>query len=326
MSKSIGKILLLNLLLFSTLQLSGQLNVGLSFNRSRYMRYEHIFACVTIRNDSGRPLLFGQRPELQGFILFDIRDNRNRPVPKREGKEFSAQGLYIAPGEVKNLVIPLHQYYKLDKAGDFKIHVYVSHNRIPREYRSKDILIRIFNGAVIWEKSVGLPSRTGDNMDELIERKYSISKVEGERVKYYYLTVEDDGKIYAVTRLGMVLAHMKFDAQVDMLSRIHLLMPVGPRVYHYLAFNANGMNLENSYWKTTDTEPVLYRDPKSGTVVRVGGAPARKGVDYADPKAGTLSVSELLDQNNQNVPLPPKASGVVDLGDGVLPVKSGDED
>lgn len=326
MSNKFSKISALWLLLLCGVPLLGQLTVGLSFNRSRYMRYEHIYACVTVRNDSGRPLLFGQRPELQGFILFDIRDHRNHLVPRRENQEFSAQGLYIAPGEVKNIVVPLHKYYKLDKDGSYRIHAYVSHNRIPREYRSKDILIKVSSGSVIWEKTVGLPSRTGDNMDELIERKYSISKVEGERVKYYYLTVEDNGKIYAVTRLGMVLAHMRYDAQVDMLSRIHLLMPVGPRVYHYLAFNADGMNLENSYWKTSDTEPVLYRDSKTGHVIRIGGVPAKKGVDYADPKSGTLTVSDLLEENNRKAPAAPEASGVVDLGAGVLPVKSADED
>ena len=126
MSNKFCKISVLWLLLLCGMQLFGQLTVGLSFNRSRYMRYEHIYACVTIRNDSGRPLLFGQRPELQGFILFDIRDHRNHLVQRRENQEFSAQGLYIAPGEVKNIVIPLHKYYKLDKEGSYKIHAYVS--------------------------------------------------------------------------------------------------------------------------------------------------------------------------------------------------------
>ena len=302
----------------------GQLSVSVRFNRNRYMLYERVYACVTLRNDSGKPLLFGKRPELQGFVLFDIRDSRNRLIPRRKGMEISVDGLYIAPGEIKNMVIPLHKYYDLDREGVFHIHAYVSHNNLPYEYRSKDQLIRISSGAVIWQKVVGLPSRTGEDARN-IQRRYSICKVEGDGTKYYYLRVEDDGKVYAVTRLGMVLSHMDFSAQVDMLSRIHLLMPVGPRVYHYMAFNADGMTLENSYWKTSGTVPMLYRNPKNGTVTRMGGVPARKGIDYDDPKQGALTISELLEENNVKVQ-PAADSGLVDLGKDLMPVKSADEE
>ena len=120
------------LLSFCALELCGQLTVTLRFNRSNYMLYEHIYACVSIRNDSGKPLIFGSRPELQGFILFDVRDQKNRLIPRRKGQEFSAKGLYIAPGEIKNLVIPLDKYYDFSKEGAFFAHVYISHNSIRR--------------------------------------------------------------------------------------------------------------------------------------------------------------------------------------------------
>ncbi|MBE6388573.1 MAG: hypothetical protein E7043_00180 [Lentisphaerae bacterium] len=321
-SWKVGAITFLFIMFFSTAY--GQFSVSLRFNRSRYMLYERIYACVTLRNDSGKPLLFGKRPELQGFILFDIRDSSNRLIQRRKGMEISVDGLYIAPGEIKNMVIPLNKYYDLDKEGVFHIHAYVSHNNIPYEYRSKDELIRISAGAVVWQKVVGLPSRTGDD-DRHIERRYSVCKVEGDGTKYYYLRVEDDGKVYAVTRLGMVMSHMNFSAQVDMLSRIHLLMPVGPRVYHYMAFNADGMTLENSYWKTSGTVPMLYRNPKSGVVSRMGGVPARKGIDYDDPKQGALTISELLEESNSK-PQPAADGGLVDLGKDLMPVKAADED
>ena len=304
--------------------LSAQVALGLRFNRANYMLYEHIYACISIRNDSGKPLIFGDRPELQGFILFDVRDKNNRLVPRRKGQEFSAKGLYIAPGEIKNLVIQLDRYYDFKKEGVYYIHTYVSHNSIPREYRSQDAVLRISGGTAVWQKRVGLPSRTGEDQ-KMIERLYAIYKVEGDRVKHYYLRVEDDGKIYAVTRVGLVLSHMQFSAEVDMLSRIHLLMPVGPRVFHYMAFNADGMLFEDSYWKTSGTIPQLYRDPKTGKVTRLGGVVARKGVDYADPKSGSLTVSDLSGDDKKK-PAPRKDSGIVDLGDGLMPEKSTDED
>ena len=164
--KKIGKFVLLAIFAAGSLPVFGQLAVSLSFNRRRYMVHEHIYACVTIRNDSGKPLLFGERPELQGFVLFDIRDERGLLVKRRSGTEFSVTGLYIAPGEVKRIVIPLHRYYDLSRSGLYRIHAYVSHNMVPHEYRSRDVSIRLSPGVVIWEKTVGVPAR--DNGREWI--------------------------------------------------------------------------------------------------------------------------------------------------------------
>lgn len=326
MNRKIFKIVLAAVLVCGISPVFGRLRVGLRFNRTRYMQYEHIYACVTIRNDSGKPLLFGSRPELQGFVVFDVRDKSDRLIPRRKGMEISVQGLYLAPGEIKNMVIPLHRYYDLRKEGIYYVHASVSHNKLPREYHSSAQPLRISGGSVLWERTVGLPDKSADTSDET-ERTYSICKVEGDqRVKYYYLRVENDRRVYAVTRLGVVQSHMDFQAQVDMLSRLHLLIPVAPKIYHYMSFNSDGALLENSYWKVFGTVPMLYRNPKTGQVTRMGGEPAKEGVDYDDPKKGSLTVAEILDGDNNSKPAPRKDGGVVDLGEGLMPVKAADED
>ena len=322
MNKIFFKMFLGTVILSVMAPLYGRLTVGLRFNRSKYMQYEHIYACVTIRNDSGKPLLFGSRPELQGFVLFDVRDKNDRLVFRRKGEEISVQGLFLAPGEIKNMVIPLHKYYDLGKEGTYYVHAYVSHNKLGREFRSSSQMLRISSGAAIWKRTVGIPNGEGGAN---IERTYSICKVEGDRVKYYYLRVEDDGKVYAVTRLGVVQSHMDIQVQVDMLSRLHLLVPVAPKVFHYMSFNSDGTLLENSYWKVFGTVPMLYRNPKTGNVTRLGGEPAREGVDYDDPTRGALTIAEVLDEHTAK-PEPKKDGGMVDLGQGLMPVKAADED
>ena len=155
-------------------------------------------------------LITGQR------AYFDVRDKSDRLIPRRKGMEISVQGLYLAPGEIKNMVIPLHRYYDLRKEGIYYVHASVSHNKLPREYHSSAQPLRISGGSVLWERTVGLPDKSADTSDET-ERTYSICKVEGDqRVKYYYLRVENDRRVYAVTRLGVVQSHMDFQAQVDM--------------------------------------------------------------------------------------------------------------
>ena len=316
------KISVLFLLMLAVLPVFGHLTVTLRLNRTHYLVHEQVYACVTIRNDSGRPLIFGDRPELQGFILFDIRDQNNRLVQRLPDVEFSAKGLFLAPGEIKNVIVPLHRYYNLRRAGSYRVHAYVSHNRLSGEYRSRNALFRVVNGAVVWRKAVGMPSRTGNDDEPAVTRVYSIVKLEDNTEKFYYLRVEDNGQIYAVTRIGQVLAHMQYEVQVDMLSRIHLLMPVGPRVFHYMSFNGDGVILENSYWKTSGTIPMLHRDPATGNVTRMGGVQARAGVDYADPSSGQVSASDLVGASGGGQPAPRQDSGVVDLGAGSMPTQT----
>ena len=96
-------------------------------------------------------------------------------------------------------------------------------------------------------------------------------------------------------RIGRALGQEKFHAEIDMLSRIHLLMPVSPKVAHYLAFSLDGANIANEYRKTTSTIPSLLRDPVSGAVTLVGGEPARVGIDFKDPSYGKTRASRLID-------------------------------
>ena len=323
MKKLVASVFFL-LLTMAFLPLYGQLGLSLMFNRKRYMIYEQVYACLTIRNDTGKPLLFGNSPALTGFIMFDIRDSNNRLIFPRKGRAIATSGLYLAPGEVRSMVINLQDYYDLGKEGRYVVHAYVSHNQLRNEYRTKSTTIMVSEGSEVWRRTVGLPDRTGKNENKEVERTYSIYKMEGDQKKFYYLRVEDDGKIYAMTRIGVVYSHRKFEAQVDMLSRIHLLMPEAPRVFHYMLFNADGVCLENSYWKTVGTVPGLFRDPKTGKVERLGGERARKGVDFIDPTENSVSASDLMNKNTRKKP--DKASGIVDLGEGLMPVKSADED
>ena len=127
------KFYLVMLLLTCGVLLQARVGIEISLNRSIYMRFEHIYACVTLRNDSGKPLLFGGDPALQGFLLFDIRDAKNRPVYARKDAEISITGLLLAPGEVRRMVFCIDRYYDLNRTGRFTIHAYVSHNSLKNE-------------------------------------------------------------------------------------------------------------------------------------------------------------------------------------------------
>ena len=305
----------------AALPAAAQIGIEVSLNRSVYMQFEPVYACVSLRNDSGRPLLFGADPRFQGFVLFDIRDRDGRPIPQRPDSGISVTGLILRPGEVKRMVIPIHKYYDLDRTGRYTVSAFVSHNMLPHEYQSQKVRFRIERGVDVWTRTVGVANVEGTAGDAPQRtRTYTIRVMNENSFKYYYLVVEDDRHVYGVMRVGRVIFSERFSAEVDMLSRIHLLMPISPKIFHYLSFSIEGESVNNSYWKTTNTIPMLYRDPVSGIVSRIGGAEARRGLDFKDPDHGAQTLSqmmtadELRDAENAPPPSAPKASGKVDLG------------
>ena len=301
-----------------------QVAMDLSLNRTVYMQYEPIYAAVTLRNDSGRALAFGHDPKLQGFVLFEIRDSKNNLVPKRPGAEINTTGLLLRAGEIKRLVIPVSKYYNLDPLGTYRMFAYVSHAQLPAEYQSKETRFQVSPGVEVWSKSVVIPDLTGKGEEKSVERTYSIRSMTEGPDRFFYLVVEDNDKVYGVIRIGKRIGQEQFRAEVDMLSRIHLLMPVSPKVFHYLAFALDGTCIANQHWKTTGTIPTLVRDPANGMVTLAGGAVARVGIDFQDPNAGKLTATQLLNENGDPLentaplPQPPRSSGLLDLGKEVV--------
>ena len=298
------------------LLLSAQLGLRMEFNRKDFMLYEPVYVCITIRNDSGKALLFGSNPKLQGFILFDIRDRKNNRIPQRKDSELSVTGLFLGPGETRSITIPLHKFYDLDKTGMFQVRAYVSHNLLEHEYQVRNSeFIRIHNGVEIRRITVGIPDLSAaDKYKPAKSRTYSIRALDISGERCYYLVVEDEHTVYGVTRIGYQFGHNELQIQTDMLSRIHILVPMSTKVFHYLTFGLDGANVESSYWKKGSTVPVLYRDPASGKVSRVGGDPAQPGIDFRTSDQNRYTTDEINRHYMGTPDNPRKNSGIVDIG------------
>ncbi|MDR0931492.1 MAG: hypothetical protein LBM70_00510 [Victivallales bacterium] len=314
MLKSIG---LFFLTVCATVTVSAQIGMELMLNRSMYIQHEPIYACVTLKNDTARPLLFGKHPQLQGYLLFEVTDQRGNIMPKRPGMELSVRGLVLSPGQIKRLIVPINHYYSLERTGVYRVHAYVSHSLLPHEYKTKDLKFFVEPGVTVWKQTVGVPELNPEQEANTvsIDRTYSIRTVTDGSTKAYYLVIADSKKTYAVIRIGKAIGHEPYMVQVDMLSRIHLLMPLSPKVFQYLAFSIDGKPIANEYRKTSGTIPMLSRNPDTGIVSLIGGDTARAGVDFTDPNIGLVKVDELLSDNASETTAAPKvSSGIVDLG------------
>lgn len=329
MNFDLKKLLPVAVALFAATICSARVDISVRLNRMVYMQYEPIYACVTLRNDSGRSLLFGKDPRLQGAVLFDIRDSSGRAVEKIPGREIDVTGLVLSPGEIKNMVIPIQKYYNLDRLGTYRVAAYITHNLLANSYQSSDRIFSVETGVEVWKRTVGIPDLNSNSPEKVKQRTYILRTLTESTSKYYYLAVEDEKNVYGVMRVGQVIGREKYQIEVDMLSRIHMLIPLSPRIFHYLSFSLDGININNSYWRIADTIPMLHRDSKSGIVSRIGGVEARPGIDFKDPDAGKLTAGKLLDGNDPEAakPAPTKDSGIIDIGKKLdFPIRNGDED
>lgn len=107
---------------FAAVAVQGQIGMNLTLNRTAYMQYEPVYACVTLRNDSGRPLVFGEDPAPPGISA--LRNHRLQGAAgsetHRSARAVDHRGYCCGPGEIKKLVIPLNRYYDIDKDGIYR--------------------------------------------------------------------------------------------------------------------------------------------------------------------------------------------------------------
>ena len=303
-----------------TSSLYGQIGMSIELNRTAYMQFEPVYAKITFRNDTGKALLFGKSPRLQGFLMLEVNGVGQRLVNKRKDKEISIDGLVLGPGEIKSIIIPVNEYYDIDRVDNYKIHAYVAHSMLKREYRTPDTFFQVEHGATIWKKTVGIPDIYSQHRSMGNERTYEIRTMYENRRRHYYLVVSDSKRVYGVVRIGHQMGYEKLQVEVDMLSRIHILVPLAPRVFHYLSFSLDGTNVNNTFWRSSGTIPQLYRNPKTGVVTRIGGVEAKRGRDFIDPNRGKLPGSKILmDEELENAarrytPQPRKSRNMMDPG------------
>ncbi len=279
-----------------------QIALKLEMNRQDYIRFEPIFVKIIMRNDSGHAVAFGDHEKLRGKLLFDVRNIRNR-VPEKPltDKSYPIQGTILRPGEIRDFIVPLNKYYKLRDDGRYRIHAYVEHGMFQHSYRSNENAFEIHTGVVIWQRTVGIPALLqSKDSNQVKTRNYLVRSIfEGNR-KTFFLTIEDKNKIYSVRRIGHEVGEENMTCDVDMLSRLHILLPASPQIFNYFVFDIDGRLEQREVFKRSTTIPTLVRDPESGKVQVAGGEKAKENVDYYNIGKDGFSSSSPPPANTDN--------------------------
>ena len=267
-----------------------QMLVELSFPRHVYMQYEKIIAHVKIRNYSGQPLIFGKSDSVSGKLCFDVRLN-GKIMPAYPDREYPMTGVIFQAGETKEFDVILSNYHKMTALGYYTVHAYVQHSQMKHEFKSRDVRLEVAPGSVTWSRKVGIPDVIGKKQDvqqQVATRTFTVRQLRENVDTVYYVIVEDEKRIYAIFTVGKKIGQESIRAEVDMLSRLHLLVPVSPKLFRNLVINLDGKVEKDQMYKTTSSIPSLSLDRSTGQVFTVGGAEALVDIDYRAPNEKSL--------------------------------------
>ncbi len=253
-----------------------QMSVGMKLNRDTFIQYEPVYAQVTIRNDSGQTLVFGGESALQGQLNFEITD----PLGQQLRMELSSpeqnplRGVILKSGQQESYVVALHKYFKMERVGNYRVNAWVSHSKLKEEYFSKTLTFEVSPGILIWSKNVGLPDFSGELNDsgrKTEERTYELRLLQSNSERSVFLVIRDESMVYALIPLGMALGQEKIRCDVDGFARLHMLVPLSPKIFQYHLITPQGTSEENHIYRTAATVPMLVRDPESGRITVAGG-------------------------------------------------------
>ncbi|MDD5598516.1 MAG: hypothetical protein PHV82_11270 [Victivallaceae bacterium] len=261
---------------------SAQLAMSLKMNRSNYLQYEIVYAKVNIRNNSGHAVIFGDNKRLKGRLLFKIIDRDHNPVNIfNEEQSYPMEGVIIEAGQSKEFVVPISRFYDLKKCNTYRMYAFVEHNMFEDLYRSNDVTFEVNKGMVAWEKTVGIPEfMSPGKKGKVAKRNYKLVTLAEGSQKSNYLMIDDEKRVYSVIFLSYELGEERITHEIDEISRLHLLVPMSPKIFVYLIVDINGKIDEESVYKRTQSIPALVRAPDNGKIYITGGAKAKKDIDY----------------------------------------------
>ena len=291
------KIMLIMFLAMFSASLFAQLALKLVPNQQKYMQYEPIYMLLRIRNDSGRPIVFGHNAKLQAKLYFEITDRQGRIIGGDNPEPIIlSRGKVINPAQTGDIVLKFSHYFKLNNVGTYRIHAYISHPLIKEQFKSNDITLEVTRGVKIWSRTIGVPDgQTGVGGETITydsSRTYSIRQLLDGHTSYYYCTLEDNQKMYQVFRMGPVMTGERPTCVIDTAGSLHILMEIATKIFKYYKVDISGQLLEsNKYYKLSKTRPSLVKG-NDGKIFVSGGEPAVPNVDFLVREKSFTSLDE----------------------------------
>lgn len=268
------------LLVFSSY---AQLAMNLKLNGQSYIKHEKIYARLTVKNQSGQTIVFGSNEKLKGEISLKIETIKGETPKIVQAPVYEINDIILHAGERHTFDIPITRYYEFPNDGKYRLKAVVTYSQLPKAYETSQVEFSIVSGNTVWSTLVGVPM---DDDQQIDQRRYSIISYFDGSSKIFCLLVDDEKRIYGLTKVGFDIGTVKPQCEIGRLSNLHLLIQNSATIFSYFVYDINCKLEDKEVYKKADehTIPQLVKDEKTGRIHVVGGILAVEGEDYFEKK------------------------------------------
>ncbi len=211
----------------------GQLVITLRLPSSNALLFESLVGTVEFRNNTGRTVVFGEKPEFAQF-RFGIELGQGKLVNSLSAAPLMS-GLALAPGETRAMEFNITRLYSLNEAGRYRIQARVDLGG--ETYVSPSVNLDVLKGSELCRIKAGVPD------DPRAWRTYVLEYMQKDTSEEnIYLRIEDEraGEVYGMFNLGRVVRVRAPDLQVDESGNIHVLFQAPGMNYVHAVFTPYG--------------------------------------------------------------------------------------
>lgn len=246
-----------------------QLNVVLSAEKSNFLLYEPLTLSVKLTNVSDGDIALDNAGD-RSWLSFIIQSADRRKV--RGETPLQPEAFILAPGRSKLISIDLTPHYAIRDTGQYTVQASVE---LPgrRAFVTDALTFNIGKGETVWTKSY---------LEGGTQRVVSLVRFIDMKETSLYLRVEEprENLVYTTLKLGRVIAFTNPEVRIDAFRNIHVLHPVGARLYRYTQTDGNGKLVQQEDREVGGVPPALSTR-EDGRVEFVGGNKQNPGTQRA---------------------------------------------
>jgi hypothetical protein len=260
-----------------------QVDLDVTTEQEQFLPGEALPVAVKIVNSSGQRVRLGTAPD---WLTFDV-ESAEKLVVVKDGMVPVLGEFELESGQLGIKRADLQPYFYISKPGRYKI---IATLRIADWSVSKSSpakYIDVINGVDLWTQDVGLPPVAGATNSAPEVRKYTLVEANYLRSQLrLYVRVADvaANRIVKLAPLGALVSFSHPEAQVDRLSRLHVLWQTGSKAFTHCLINPDGVIAQRETYDYFTSRPRLGVNA-NGEVIVAGGTRRAAPTEYPAVKS-----------------------------------------
>lgn len=252
-------------------------------DQEQFLIGESLPVAVRITNRSGQTLHLGAESD---WLTFSVEAREGSIVSQIAEPDVTGE-FDLESSKVAVKRVDLAPCFSINEAGRYAILATVRLKAWGTEIASPAKAFNVATGAKIWDQTVGLPKTSGDTQALPETITYTLQKVSARNGQLrLYLRVNDGyGRLLKVTPIAPLVSFGRPEAQVDRVSRLHVLNQSGAYAFTYSVYDPQGgLLIRQSHEIAGTSRPRLGLD-ETGVVCVTGGQRRITKDDVPAPEA-----------------------------------------